>query len=127
ALLPLTLRRPDQTWVHTEHWSAFAARERALRAVVGAVGQLHRLPDGVVAVSSDLAGAISAVAHRDVAVVPNIVAGPLSPEPRPTPDVDLRMVAIGGLIERKDPATAVRMVAELVRRGVATRLTWVGE
>ena len=48
--------------------------------------------------------------------------------PRPTrPRNPLRLVAVGGLVERKDPILAVETLAELTARGVHAQLTWVGE
>lgn len=43
------------------------------------------------------------------------------------PDMTLRLVAVGGLIDRKRPLLAIRATAELRRRGWDAQLTWVGD
>lgn len=47
--------------------------------------------------------------------------------PRPADDRRLRLVSIGGLIDRKDPLLAVDTLAELLVRGHDARLTFVGQ
>src|SRR5690606_2304856 len=63
---------------------------------------------------------------RRTAAVGCVVA-PVHVASRPLrPARELRLVAVGGLVDRKDPLLAVRTVAELRDRGVPARLTWVG-
>ena len=65
---------------------------------------------------------------RPTVVVPCIVP-PLDSVP-PRRDIDaarpLRLVSVGGLIERKDPLMAVDTVAELTRRGIPAGIRFVG-
>ncbi|MGC5584917.1 glycosyltransferase [Ornithinimicrobium sp. W1665] len=136
ALLPMTGWRPAVPWVHTEHWSGLAAPETlgpALRGARRVVGRLLARPDVVAVVGEELAAQVRRLRTGPVAVVPNIVTGPPTLVPRRLPAQDLvdrdrfELVAVGGLIDRKDPLTAVATVGELRRRGVDARLTWVGE
>ncbi len=150
ALLPMTGRRPGVPWVHTEHWSGLLAPETltpALRAARPGVLRLLRRPDVVAVVSEHLAAGVREVRQGPVVVVPNIVDAPDVVLPRrdagsplvapaagdgpgpshPARRGPLEVVGVGGLIPRKDPLAAVGAVAELRRRGVDARLTWVGE
>ncbi|ANS77936.1 glycosyl transferase, group 1 [Serinicoccus hydrothermalis] len=136
ALLPFAGRRPPQPWVHTEHWSGLAAPgtlSRTLRAARQVVRPLLARPDVVAVVGQGLAREVRRLRRGPVRVVPNIVPAPTEPAPRRDPDLPLsgrgalELVAVGGLIPRKDPVRAVLAAAELRRRGVEARLTWVGE
>ncbi|MBE6482927.1 MAG: glycosyltransferase [Actinomyces ruminicola] len=131
ALEPAALLRPRPPWIHTEHWSALTAPETLPptgRAALPALRQLLRLPDIVTTDSQFLAdGVRRGRGARDTRVVPCIVE-PYPPSPRrDRADQALRLVSVGGLIDRKDPLLALDVVAELARRGVDARLTWVGE
>lgn len=135
ALLPFAVRRPRRPWVHTEHWSGLGAPETLsapLRVARHAVRPLLARPDLVVVVGEELAGSVRALRAGQVRVVPNIVSAPSEPVPRRDPALaldergPLEIIAVGGLIARKDPLTAVATTAELRRRGVDARLTWVG-
>ncbi|WP_298891298.1 glycosyltransferase [uncultured Serinicoccus sp.] len=136
ALLPFAARRPDRPWVHTEHWSGLGAPQTLsapLRLARHAVRPLLARPDVVAVVGPDLAREVRRLRRGPVRVVPNIVTAPSVLRPRREPaaglrDRDsLRLVAVGGLIPRKDPVTAVRATAELRARGINAQLTWVGE
>ncbi|MFK5689461.1 glycosyltransferase [Ornithinimicrobium sp. LYQ92] len=135
ALLPFAVRRPRRPWVHTEHWSGLGAPETLtvpLRMARHAVRPLLARPDLVVVVGEELAGSVRALRAGPVRVVPNIVSAPSAPVPRRDPALaldergPLEIIAVGGLIARKDPLTAVATTAELRRRRVDARLTWVG-
>jgi L-malate glycosyltransferase len=130
SLLPLALRRPDTPWVHTEHWSGLTAPDTVgpLWRLIAPLTRVLRLPGVVTAVCEYLARPIRDIRKdRPTLVVPCIVplAEPLTP--RREGASPLRLVAVGGLIDRKDPLTAVETVAELGRRGVVARLSWVGD
>ncbi|WP_207947660.1 glycosyltransferase [Occultella glacieicola] len=132
SLLPFGLNRPDAPWVHTEHWSGLttpATLPLAARAALPLLRPLLRMPDVVTGVCEYLAGPIrSARADAPTAVVPCIVPPRQHLAPRPMrPRMPLRLVAVGGLVDRKDPLLAVDTVAELARRGVSAHLTWVGD
>lgn len=129
AMIPMALRRPRVPWVHTEHWSALGQPSSApapLRVALPQLTRLLALPDVVVCVSSFLRDVVAARRRRPTMVVPNIVELEAEASPRHPRGPVLRLVAVGGLIERKDPETAVRTVAELHRRGVPAELVWVG-
>ncbi|MGC5628466.1 glycosyltransferase [Georgenia sp. Z1344] len=131
ALLPFVVGRPDAPWVHTEHYSGLTSPENlgfGTRAVLPLVRRLLDRPDVVTAVCEFLADPIREVrGDRATAVVPCIVP-PLATVPaRPEPSGELRMVSVGGLVERKDPLLAVDVVAELGRRGHPAHLTLVGD
>ncbi|WP_281964192.1 glycosyltransferase [Serinicoccus marinus] len=136
ALLPLALRRPRRPWVHTEHWSGLAAPatlSHPLRAARHAVRPLLVRPDVVTVVGQGLEREVRRLRRGPVRLVPNIVPVPHDLVERRDPDRALRergpleLVGVGGLIPRKDPVRAVMTTAELRRRGVDARLTWVGE
>ena len=136
ALLPTTGWRPPVPWVHTEHWSGLGAPETlspGLRLARRVVRRLLAGPDVVAVVGEELAAEVRRHRSGPVAVVPNIVTRPpvLAPRRRPQEPLGARgpfeLVGVGGLIGRKDPLTAVQAAAELRRRGVDARLTWVGE
>lgn len=131
ALPPLVLRRPSQPWLHTEHWSGLtnpATVPLPLRPAIWPAKLLLRAPGTVTAVCDYLAAPIRRTRYpRRTAVIGCIVPPLEPPASRPLrPAADLRLVAVGGLIERKDPLLAVRVVAELRDRGVEAHLTWVG-
>ena len=136
ALLPMTGWRPAVPWVHTEHWSGLnapATLTPVLRAARQAMIRLLRRPDVVAVVGEDLAADLRELRDRPVVVVPNIVEAPEVPVPRRLADRPLTargsldLVGVGGLIDRKDPLTAVETTAELRRRGVDAWLQWVGD
>lgn len=139
SLLPLARWRPDRPWVHTEHWSGLLAPETlppAVRVARPLAARLLRRPDVVTVVSEHLAAGLRRYRSGPVVVVPNIVPAPEHPATRDDRDLPsgadpgarpLRLVAVGGLIPRKGPVTAVRTLAALADRGVPAELTWVGE
>ncbi|WP_136313941.1 glycosyltransferase [Actinomyces procaprae] len=131
ALEPAALLRPQLPWIHTEHWSALTAPETlgtAGRAALPAVRRLLRLPGIVTTDSQFLAdGVRRGRGSRDTRVVPCIVEPYPAAARRERTDGALSLVSVGGLIDRKDPLLALEVVAELVRRGLDARLTWVGE
>ncbi|GAA1160663.1 glycosyltransferase family 4 protein [Ornithinicoccus hortensis] len=131
TLLPLAWWRPDAPWVHTEHWSGLTAPQTlpaSWRRALPALRLLHRRPDVVTAVCDYLAEPIRAVrGDAPVSVVPCIVPVPDPVPPRSADRRRLRLVSVGGLIERKDPVLAVDVVAELLVRGHDARISFVGE
>ncbi len=132
ALPPLALRRPRAPWIHTEHWSGLTNPGTVplpLRPAIALVRLLLRAPDTVTAVCEFLAAPIRRARYpRRTAVVGCVVPPREHVTPRPMrPRVPLRLVAVGGLIDRKDPLLAVRTLAELRDRGVTAHLTWVGD
>lgn len=136
TLLPMATWRPEVPWVHTEHWSGLDAPETltpVLRAARLTVRPLLRRPDVVAVVGEGLAEGVRELRDGPVVVVPNVVPAQARLRPRREPGTDLRrrgafeLVAVGGFIERKDPLTAVAATAELRRRGIDARLSWVGE
>ncbi|QDB78460.1 glycosyltransferase family 4 protein [Georgenia wutianyii] len=131
SLLPLSLHRPAAPWVHTEHWSGLTSPQNlpaTWRRALPVVSRVLRRPDVVTAVCEFLAQPIRAVrGPRPTRVVPCIVETPEPLPPRPARTDVLRLVSVGGLIDRKDPVTAVETVAELERRGTPAELVLVGE
>lgn len=131
SLAPLVLSRHGRPWVHTEHWSGLTTPRTLplpLRPAVGLVKLLLRAPQTVTAVCDYLARPIRRARYpRRTATIGCIVPPRQHLTDRPLrPAEALRLVAVGGLVERKDPLLAVRTVAELRDRGVPARLTWVG-
>jgi L-malate glycosyltransferase len=132
ALLPFALRRPDVPWVHTEHFSGLTSPQNLtvpVRVALPAVRRLLALPDVVTSVCEFLAEPVRRVRGvRPTVVVPCIVPPLESVSERPARGGrPLRLVSVGGLIERKDPLLAVDTVAELRRRGVDAELALVGD
>ncbi|KQQ95851.1 hypothetical protein ASF62_05065 [Leifsonia sp. Leaf325] len=129
ALLPFRTLHPTSPWVHTEHWSAILAPSTVAlpaRLALPLTMRLLTRPDVVVAVGSLLAEAIGRRRLGSIATIPNAVDKPGSlVEPRR--DGVLRLIGVGGLIERKGPDVAVQALAELVRRGRDATLVWVGD
>lgn len=130
ALLPTIGWRPSVPWVHTEHWSGLTAPHTLpapWRLILPMLTPQLRAPDVVTAVCDYLAAPIRRErGPRPTEVVPCIVPVP-DVAPRPPADGRLRLICVGGLIERKDPLMAVDTVVELRRRGVDAELTFVGE
>lgn len=132
TLLPMAWWRPRAPWVHTEHWSALTTPSTVpltWRLVLPLLWPLVRRPDVVTAVCDYLARPIRKRRGTDpTVVIPCIVPPPEHLDARPIrPRNPTRLVAVGGLVDRKDPLIAVDTVAELARRGTPARLTWVGE
>lgn len=131
SILGIGPRRPALPWVHTEHWSGWTATASLsphLRAGMHVLVRAIRRPDVVCAVSEFLAAPIRKVRSGPTLVVPCIVDAPEGITARRSLDGrEAELLSIGGLVPGKDPLTAVRTVAELKRRGVACRLTWLGE
>lgn len=131
TLLPWALTRPRAPWVHTEHWSGLTAPHTLpafWRIALPVLKPLLARPDVATAVVDYLARPVrEARGDRPTRVVPCIVPPlPVVP-PRPALDGTLRLVSVGGLIERKDPLMAVDTVAELARRGTPASLRFVGQ
>ncbi|AYD90956.1 glycosyltransferase [Actinomyces sp. 2119] len=141
SLLPLTLLDCagvlTAPWVHTEHWSGLTnpgTLSLPLRAGRVLVSSALRRPDVVTAVCEYLAAPVRACrAEAPVVVVPCIVDPQGEPVPRrgerPGGDLDgtLRLVTVGGLVERKDPLACLEVLAGLVSRDVEATMTFVGE
>lgn len=133
SLLPLVGSRPTPAWVHTEHWSGLADPDtlsQPLRWARRVVGPLLNRPDVVAVVSDYLAGQVAGFRTGPVRTVPNIVPAPGHLTDRAVTDADhgpIALVAVGGLIPRKRPDLAVRIVAALRDGGCEARLTWVGD
>ncbi len=131
TLLAMAWWRPRMPWVHTEHWSGLTAPyllPRAWQVVLPRLKGLLTSPDVATAVCDYLAAPIREV--RDISptvVVPCIVPRPEVLIPRREVAPEIRIVSVGGLIERKDPLMAVQTVAELARRGRRTTLRLVGD
>src|SRR5690606_22825365 len=114
ALLPVRVARAlsrkasRKPWVHTEHWSGLVTDAPTLRATVGGIvlRPLLRAPDEVVAVGAQLASAINTYRPSAPAtVIPNFVRfgdqGLLPETPESRGEDPLRIIAVGGAIERK--------------------------
>ena len=131
SLAPLLLSRHRKPWIHTEHWSGLTTPGTVplpLRPAIGLVRLLLRAPHTVTAVCDYLARPIRRARYpRRTATIGCIVPPREHLLGRPMrPAQALRLVAVGGLVQRKDPLLAVRTIAELRERGVPARLTWIG-
>lgn len=148
SLLPMATWRPAAPWVHTEHWSGLTAPQTLPASWQRLLPVLQRLltrPDVVTAVCDYLAEPIRAVRsggspaqHPETSPAqrpetsPTVVVPCIVPVPEPVPERPadrrrLRLVSVGGLIERKDPLLMVDILAELLVRGHDARLTLVGQ
>lgn len=138
ALLPYAAGRPNAPWVHTEHFSGLTnpdTRTTGVKLALPVVSRLLAKPDVVTAVVDYLARPIREIrGKRSTVVVPCIVppldqvpARPERPEGGYSHERPLRLVDVGGLLERKDPLLVVDIVEELERRGVIAHATLVGD
>ncbi len=131
ALPVMALAAPKVPWVHTEHWSALSNPESAsllLRTVRPAFASLLRLPDAVVAESERLAEPIRRFrGDLNVELIPCIVPAPETVVRRETSPEVIKLASTGGVIDRKDPLLAVRVLEELKNRGIQAQLRWTGE
>ena len=125
--LPFAAVAGSAPWVHTEHWSGVTHPASAGRAWNAARGARHllRLPRRVTAVSSDMAERLQPLTRRGALDVVGNVVDPAVPAPRgDTPG--LRLLAVGSLVDVKDPLLAVATVAALHRSGHDVTLRWAG-
>ena len=118
-------------WVHTEHWSGMAdpASVSKLWAALAWLRNVLKFPGAVTAVSTAQAADLARFARRGAMhVVPNVVEqhGDLATRAGQGTGV-VRIVSVGGLIERKRPELAMEVVRVLKDRGVDASLTWVGD
>lgn len=141
ALLPLVIKRPPKTWIHTEHWSVLTTASTlgpVMRALVPVAKSMLKRPDLVTAVCEFLARPIREIrGEKPLEIVGCIVKRPeklverrkakISDFTGENPDSVLKLVSIGGLVDRKDPLLAVQTIKALQARGVQASLTWVGE
>lgn len=116
-------------WVHTEHWNGVVnpASVSPLWEKLSGLRTVLRFPHIVTGVTEQLVAEMQKFARANAArVVPCVVKGrgAVVPTAFGTP---LRLIAVGGLIERKRPITTIRTVAWLRDQGVDAHLTWVGE
>nr|WP_241739937.1 MULTISPECIES: glycosyltransferase [Microbacterium] len=128
TLLPLARLRVPLPWVHTEHWSALSNPETlgSARLALPLLRPLLRRPDVVTGVCEYLAAPVRAHRRGPTQIVPCIVppAAHLAALPRrPHP----RLVAVGGLVERKDPVLAVDALRLIHDAGVRADLRFVGD
>lgn len=124
-----TVAGRGRPWVHTEHWNGVVnpASVSPLWEKLSGVRRVLRFPHVVTGVTGQLAGEMERFARPHAArVVPCVVKarGPVVPSVFGTP---LRLVAVGGLIERKRPLSAIETVAWLRSHGTDSHLTWVGD
>lgn len=116
-------------WVHTEHWNGVVnpASVSPLWQKLSGLRRVLRFPHVVTGVTGQLAAEMQRFARPHAArVVPCVVKGrgPVVPAVFGKP---LRLVAVGGLIERKRPLATIETVAWLRDHGTDTHLTWVGD
>jgi glycosyltransferase involved in cell wall biosynthesis len=129
SLLPLALSRVALPWVHSEHWSGIGNPSSLTprgRIMLRVAGRLLRRPDVVTTVSEFLAERVRGFRSGPVAVVPSVVepAGVLR---RPDSSDEIRLVAVGNLVDGKDPLLAAATVHRLRELEHPTTLTWVGD
>lgn len=130
ALLPVRMARPSVPWAHTEHYSQLVTPPASSRMAVtlGVLKRLFKRPDETIAVSRSLAEVMDGYRKRPTAVIANEVMTPADTVPDTVLDSKrMRVIAVGGIIERKGPIPALETMIELRRRGVDASLTWVGE
>lgn len=126
ALASIFLR---PAWVHTEHWNGVvnpASVSKTWRVAAWLRRVLAR-PDWLTGVTEQLTSVLARYgsAQRS-STVPCVVENPLPVVERGESE-RLELIAVGGLIERKNPIIAVRTLRWLLDRGVTARMTWVGD
>lgn len=130
ALLPLAGVRVRLPWIHSEHWSGIgdpASLTPRGRAMLRVLGRGLARPDVVTTVSSVLADRVSDYRSGPVRIVPSVVQ-PAAEVIDPPAEADrIRLVAVGHLIDGKDPLLAIATVRALRERGQAAGLAWVGD
>lgn len=130
ALLPAKQAAVGLPWVHTEHYSALVAPSLSvgMKLPLAFLSRLLKYPDEVVAVSEALAHVIDKFRLAPSTVIGNEVMDPVA-EVVGEHDFTgrLRLIGVGGLIERKGPLVALDTLCELLARGVDAELVWVGE
>ena len=118
-------------WVHTEHWSGMAdpASVSKLWAAFSLLRYVLKLPGAVTAVSTAQAADLARFARPGAMhVVPNVVDVQATLAARRGPDDGVvRLVGVGGLIERKRPGLALEALRLLRESGINASLTWVGD
>ncbi|MDJ0312976.1 glycosyltransferase [Arthrobacter sp. H35-D1] len=124
-----TMAGRGSPWVHTEHWNGVVnpASVSPLWKKLSGLRRVLRFPHVVTGVTGQLAAEMQRFARPNASrVVPCVVKGrgPVVPATFGTP---LRLVAVGGLIERKRPLAAIATIAWLRDHGTETHLVWVGE
>jgi glycosyltransferase involved in cell wall biosynthesis len=115
-------------WVHTEHWNGVTnpASVGGLWTKVAWLRHLLRLPDRLTGVTTQLARELSRFGRPGSAsVVPCVVENdaPITAARFGEP---VELIAVGALIDRKQPLMAVRTLHWLRSRGTAVHLTWIG-
>src|SRR5690606_25451554 len=118
SLPPLVLARFSRPWLHTEHWSgltnpgtvplllrpATVVARLLLRPATVVARLLLRAPTTVTAVCEYLAAPIRRLRYPRRTAVVGCVVAPVHVASRPLrPARELRLVAVGGLVDRKDP------------------------
>ncbi|SEB87695.1 glycosyltransferase [Arthrobacter woluwensis] len=124
-----TLTGRTTPWVHTEHWNGVVnpASVSPLWEKLSGLRAVLRLPHVVTGVTGQLAREMQRFARPDAAVVvPCVVEGPAEVRPAEYGS-PLKLVAVGGLIPRKRPLTAIETVGWLRDQGFAAELNWVGD
>lgn len=124
-----TLAGRGRPWVHTEHWNGVVnpASISPTWEKLSGLRRVLRFPHVVTGVTGQLTREMQRFARRDAAmVVPCVVKGRGPVAPTDFGDT-LRLVAVGGLIERKRPLAAIETIAWLKGCGVESQLTWVGD
>ena len=122
---PVVRRTP---WVHTEHWNGVPFPETISTAwqVFSWSRHVLRLPTLVSGVSSLMNEALSPFSRPDrVRKLGNVVDYAPDIQPRPGGG-RIRLIAVGSLIERKNPILTVETLAWLRSQGHDATLTWDG-
>jgi len=116
-------------WVHTEHWNGVVNPASVSRAWVALAGlrTVLRLPDWLTGVTTQLSSTLASFGSTwTTSVVPCVVQNPL-PVRESIRGGPLRLVAVGGLVERKRPMLALQTLAWLVGTGEDVVISWVGD
>lgn len=117
------------SWVHTEHWNGVVNPASVSRAWVSLawLRRVLRRADWLTGVTTQLSSTLAEFGRESTtSVVPCVVQNPLEvhESARGGP---LRLVAVGGLVERKRPLLALQTLAWLVGRGEDVVVSWVGD
>lgn len=116
-------------WIHTEHWNGVSnpASVGGLWPLLAWLRHALRLPHHLTGVTSQLTEVLARYGRRNAASVVPCVVENAAPLDQPRFGERLELVAVGGLIARKQPLMAVETLHWLREQSYPAHLTWIGD